>query len=151
MPICRFKAADLKQSITHALRSTEFDMGHENMTDAEFESLGLPAPSDRTPIGPGLLFVHDRGVYLMSNGIPRDLDAAQTGSHAIYAEHCNPNEDDEWYDNSRELVGGDDFAEVIRIPRSWVDACDQFETFEIVINSDTIDCGFVNPTVTVNA
>ena len=151
MPICRFKAADLKRSIVHALAATEFDMGHENMTDAEFAQLGLTPPTDRTPVGPGLVFVHDRGVYLMSNGIPRDLDAAQTGSHVVYAEHCNPNEDDEWYDNSRELVGGDDFAEVIRIPRSWVDACDQFETFEIVINSNTIDCGFVNPIVPVTA
>lgn len=151
MPICRFKAADLKRLILHANASTEFDMGHENMTDAEFESLGLSPPVDRTPVGPGLLFVHDRGVYLMSNGIPRDMDATQTGSHVVYAEHCDPNTDSEWYDNSRELVGGDDFAEVIRIPRSWVDACDQFETFEIVINNDMLNSGFVNPIVPVTA
>jgi hypothetical protein len=151
MPICRFKAADLKRLLLHANASTEFDMGHENMTDAEFESLGLSPPVDRTPIGPGLLFVHDRGVYLMSNGIPRDMDAAQTGSHVVYAEYCNPNTDTEWYDNSRELVGGDDFAEVIRIPRSWIDACEQFETFEIVINNDMLNSGFVDPIVPVTA
>lgn len=151
MPTCRFKAADLKRLIMHARSAPEYDMGHENMTDETFISLGLTPPAERTPVGPGLLFVHDRGVYLMSNGIPRDLDAVGTGSHVVYAQHCNPNEDDEWYENSRELVGGDDFAEVIRIPRSWEDACDQFETFEIVINNDTLDCGFVDPIVPVNA
>lgn len=149
MPICRFKAADLKRLITHARTATDFDMGHENMTDAEFESLGLSPPAERTPVGPGLLFVHDRGIYLMSNGIPRDLDAVQSGSHVVYAQYCNPHEDEDWYDNSRELVGGDDFAEVIRIPKSWEDACDQFETFEIVINNDMLNAGFVDPIVPV--
>lgn len=151
MSICRFKAADLKRLITHARAATDFDMGHENMTDAEFESLGLSPPTARTPVGPGLLFVHDRGIYLMSNGIPRDHDAVQSGSHVVYAQYCNPHEDEDWYDNSRELVGGDDFAEVIRIPKSWEDACDQFETFEIVINNDMINCGFVDPIVPVTA
>lgn len=151
MPICQFKATDLKRLITHARGATEFDMGHENMTDTEFEQLGLPPPKERTPVGPGLLFVKDRGVYLMSNGIPRDLDAAQSGSHVIYAQYCNPDDDEDWYDNSRDLVGGGDFADVIPIPRSWEDACTQFETFEIVINNDTINCGFVDPIVPVSA
>lgn len=150
MPICRFKAADLKRLIVHARGAAEFDMGHENMTDAEFEQLGMTPPDERTPVGPGLLFVKDRGVYLMSNGIPRDLDAAQSGSHVVYAQYCNPHEDEDWYDNSRDLVGGSDFADVIRIPRSWEEACDQFETFEIVINNDMINCGFVDPIVPVN-
>jgi hypothetical protein len=151
MPTCRFKAADLKRLIAHALSSSDFDMGHENMTDDEFASLGLTPPAERTPVGPGLLFVHDRGVYLMSNGIPRDIDAAQSGSHVVYAQHCNPHDDEDWYDNSREIVGGDDFAEVIRLPKSWEEACEQFETFEIVINSDMLECGFVDPIVPVTA
>jgi hypothetical protein len=147
MPVLRFKAAKVKRCIEHAYAATEFDMGHENMTDEQFQELGLEPPTDRTPVGPGLVFVHDRGVYLMSNGIPRDIEGVDSGSHVVYAEHCNPNTDDEWYDNSRELVGGDDFAEVINIPRSWVQNCDHFETFEIVLTDSTLNCGFVDPTM----
>jgi hypothetical protein len=145
MPVLRFKAADLKRCLEHAYAAPEFDMGHENMTDEEFRSLGIEPPETRAPVGPCLLFVHDRGVYLMSNGIPRDLDAGGSGSYVVYAEHCNPNTDEDWYDNSRELVGGDDFAEVINIPRSWVHNCDQFEALEIIFTNNTINCGFVEP------
>lgn len=147
MPVLRFKAAEVKRCLEHAYAATEFDMGHENMTDEQFRELGLEPPESRTPVGPSLLFVHDRGVYLMSNGIPRDLNELNSamGAYVAYAEHCNPNTDDEWYDNSRELVGGDDFAEAINIPRSWVNNCDLFETFEIVLTSETLNCGFVDP------
>lgn len=148
MPVCRFRAADIKRCIEHARAATEFDMGYENMRDDEYASLGLIPPTDRTPPGPCLLFVHDRGVYIMSNGIPRDLAAAD-GSHVVYAEHCNPNTDDEWYENSRELVGGGDFVETIPIPRSWVDACDRFETFEVVLSDETMNSGFVGPIASV--
>lgn len=145
MPTLRFKAAELKRCLEHAHAATQFDMGHENMTDEQFRELGLTPPDTRTPVGPGLVFVHDRGVYLMSNGLPRDVDGVADGSHVVYAEHCNPDTDEEWYDNSRDLVGGDDFAEVINIPRSWVHNCEHFETFEIVLTSSTLNCGFVDP------
>ena len=145
MPICRFKASELKRCINHARAATAWEMGYENMTDAQLAEVGLPPIENRTPIGPCLLFVHDSGVYLMSNGIPRDLNTDEKKSYVVYAENCDPAKDEYCWENSRDLVGGDDFVELINIPLSWVDACDQFETFEIKITDNAIDCGFVDP------
>lgn len=51
-----------------------------------------------------LLLVHDQGIYIMSMSQP-------IGQRTIvYAEGCNPDKDDDWYDTARSLVGGDDFG-----------------------------------------
>lgn len=132
MGICRFKTSELKPLIEHALSSTEFDMGYEN---------------DKMPV-PALLFVHDQGVYLMSNGIPRlqaaDASGPNVTNQVAYAAGCDPNvgEFDDWYGMSRELVGGDDFAEVLIIQKNWLTACDVCETFTIDIRTDAIFSGF---------
>jgi hypothetical protein len=57
-----------------------------------------------------VLLVHDDGVYLMSAGEPRDIESGSK-SYVCYANKCNPTLDAEWWDNSRALVGGDDFGE----------------------------------------
>lgn len=148
MGICRFKTSEVKPLIEHALAATEFDMGYENMTDEQFAELGMPPPTNRTPRGPALLFVHDQGVYLMSNGIPRlrpENPAQDVNScHVAYAEGCNPNvgEFDDWYGTSRALVGGDDFVEVLLISDNWLRACDQCETFELEISDTAISSRF---------
>ena len=115
------------------------------MTDAQLAELCLPPMENRTPVGPCLLLVHDTGVYLMSNGIPRYFDESGNKSYVVYAEHCHPDNDEEYRETSRELVGGDDFVETLPIPRSWRDACDQFETFEINFEGNVINAGFVDP------
>lgn len=58
----------------------------------------IPADSE-------LLLVHDQGVYVMS--------MAQPVGHRtiVYANGCNPQKDDAWWETSRRLVGGDDFGE----------------------------------------
>jgi hypothetical protein len=150
MPTCRFKASELRRCIEHAQNSTEWEMGYEDMPDEQYTALGMEPPTDRTPRGPCLLFVHDSGVYLMSNGIPRDLKENGSGSYAVYAEHCDPVKDEACWENSRDMVGGDDFVETIPIPHDWLEACEQFEAFEIVIENNTLDCGFANPIVPVN-
>lgn len=58
----------------------------------------IPADSE-------LLLVHDQGVYVMSMAQP-------VGQRTIvYANGCNPQNDDAWWETSRRLVGGDDFGE----------------------------------------
>lgn len=145
MGLCRFKTSELKPLIEHAKAATEFDMGYENMTDEECAAAGLPPITNRTPQGPALLFVHDQGVYLMSNGIPRT-----TPNAVVYAEGCNPDvgEFDDWYLMSRELVGGDDFVEILPIVDDWVKECDLCETFEINVTGSSINYKFsdVKPT-----
>jgi hypothetical protein len=146
MGTCRFKSADLKRCIQHALAAPEHEMGYEDMTDEQYAALGM-APPQRTPRGPALLFVHDRGVYLMSNGIPRDSEGVSSGSHVAYAEGCSPNVDDfdDWYGTSRDLVGGDDFVEVIPINAEHLAACDEYAEFEVVLSESALEAGFVRP------
>jgi hypothetical protein len=147
MGICRFKTSELKPLIEHAKAAAEFDMGYENMTDEECIAAGLPPITNRTPRGPALLFVHDQGVYLMSNGEPRLLTEDGKSNHVVYAEGCNPNigEFDDWYLTSKELVGGDDFVEILPIPDYWLSDCDRFETFDINATGSSISYGFADP------
>ena len=146
MGICRFKTSELKPLIEHAKAAAEFDMGYENMTDEECIAAGLPPITNRTPRGPALLFVHDQGVYLMSNGEPRLHTEDGKSNHVIYAEGCNPDigEFDDWYGMSRELVGGDDFVEILPIHDYWLGDCDVFETFEINATGSSISYGFAD-------
>jgi len=65
-----------------------------------------------------LFIVHDDGVYLMSGAteiLPnpkKKKGRSAPASLVAYAEGCNPADEDCW-ENSRALVGGDDFGEAI--------------------------------------
>lgn len=82
----------------------------------------------------------------MSNGTPRDIVASETQtSYVAYAINCNPNKDANWHNNSRLLVGGDDFAEVLPIKTSWLEDCDKFEMFNLRVTATTISDRFTHP------
>jgi hypothetical protein len=74
-----------------------------------------PVCYTKTPVKQAaVLLVHDQGVYLMSNGEPRDLpDPKSASSFVAYARGCDPKKNEEWWDTSRDLVGGDDFGETL--------------------------------------
>lgn len=61
---------------------------------------------------PAVILVHDRGVYLMSNGEPRDLVEGER-SFVAYARGCHPLRDANYRAASRALVGGHDFSRVL--------------------------------------
>lgn len=129
MPTCVFKTDEIRRSVIHATSATEWDMGWEG-----------------DPARPALLFVHDTGVYLMSNGIPRDISDHDTERcYVAFAEHCNPITDSEFYENSRELVGGDDFVEVLPINDSFLQDCAEYEEFHVVVSENQLECLFANP------
>ena len=66
------------------------------------------------PMADSICLVHDQGVYLMSAGIPHlERPDKPESSFVAYAYSTHPEKDDEWWDNARELVGGDDFSEAI--------------------------------------
>lgn len=67
------------------------------------------------PEGPGLVLVHDQGVYLLSNGTPPQLVGEGPSRVVAYAEGTNPNSDPDWWEVGRCLVGGDDFAQFLPI------------------------------------
>lgn len=102
----------------------------------------LTAPAQRKAWGrepftePQVCLVHDEGVYLMSNGEPRQLDPRRGATRhdgrdfrpytygegfslVAYALGCDPRTGDVW-DHCRELVGGDDFSEYL--PAAWFTA-----------------------------
>jgi hypothetical protein len=103
---------------------------------------------------PGLFLVHDQGVYVMSNGEPRDIvtvdDMAET-TYSAYAEHCNPKVDEDWWDNARDLVGGDDFAEVVPVNQEWLNKLGRYEEIEVTVTGSEISWKFVKPKRIVRA
>jgi len=58
---------------------------------------------------PGLWLVGDRGVYLCSNGKLADGARPLTA----YAEECDPNTCDDWFEVKRRTFGGDDGVEFL--------------------------------------
>ena len=82
---------------------------------------------DYSKIPPQFAFVKDHGVYLMSMAKDAKRDP-KSGMHSvIYAEGFNPSVDEDFYEQSRYALGGDDFA--IDIPLYWLDQCDPNEEF----------------------
>lgn len=63
--------------------------------------------------------VKDTGLYIMTDG-PDGKNAKESGL-VVYAKGCNPDTDEDYYENSRFLAGGDDFGEEINLD-AWLTA-----------------------------
>lgn len=101
-----FDAAAVRRVVEHSLaapKQRDQTTGYDKKT---FEPIMTPVPA------PAVLLVHDDGVYLMSNGEPRDIREGER-SFVVYAKGCDPQKDANHWDCSRDLVGGDDFAETL--------------------------------------
>lgn len=124
-----FKGEAVRRCVEHARRSADWSMGYSD---------------EERKREPGLLLVHDDGVYLMSNGVPHDTirrpmrkgKPATDGAFVAYAEGTDPTEldFDEWWETSRELVGGDDFVECL--PIEWF--ADETDRVVLEIGQDEI-------------
>jgi len=105
-----FKAICVRRVVEHALRSTShfpLIIGY----DAKVEAVTEPGK-------PAVILSRDYGIYLMSNGQPRDIINEGTGlSYVAYAKGCDPSTDSQWRATSHTLVGGDDFSRTL----PWVD------------------------------
>lgn len=105
-----FKLKDVLPLCDHAEAASSWGMGYDDTTSPR----------------PALFLVGDRGVYLMSNGVP-GLPHANGGDrqHVVYAKGLDPERDEDWYDAKRVTWGGDDGAETLDIisgVRAWVEA-----------------------------
>lgn len=98
---------------------------------------------------PSLHFVHDQGLYVMSNGRPNL--AKDDPERVVYAEGFNPNTDefDDWWEGARAIVGGDDFVEPlpaeqhVEIARKVLDGSIKEPTwFYIKVTSERFSYGF---------
>jgi hypothetical protein len=130
MGVCIFKTSEVLRCVEHALISLKWDMGWANEEKPQ----------------PALFFVHDQGVYVMSNANPRDLlVGSKNSAYVAYAAGTNPEHDEDWWDNARDLVGGDDFAETLLINKNWLDDCAAFDELHIEVTANEIKCTFAKP------
>ena len=110
MPVLRFKAEDVRRVVEHSIAAPK-----------QSEQVVEYVPHTSKPIAaPAVLLVHNQGVYLVSNGKPRDIVGADATdrkdegrSFCAYAIGCHPEKDADWYETARGLVGGDDFVETL--------------------------------------
>ena len=66
MPVLRFKAEDVRRVVEHSIAAPK-----------QSEQVVEYVPHTTKPIAaPAVLLVHDQGVYLVSNGKPRDMVGA---------------------------------------------------------------------------
>ena len=93
MPVHRFKAEDVRRVVEHSIAAPK-----------QSEQVVEYVPHTTKPVeAPAVLLVHEQGVYLMSNGQPRDIlgaDAADR-SFCAYAIGCHPEKDADWYETAR--------------------------------------------------
>ena len=100
MPVLRFKAEDVRRVVEHSVAAPR-------QSDVAYTTKPVEAPA--------VLLVHEQGVYLMSNGQPRDIVGADAADRSFCAYGCHPEKDADWYETARGLVGGDDFVEMKRL------------------------------------
>lgn len=106
MATLEFAAEDVARVVDHALAAKDHQTtvyGQERVS------------------GAAVMLVGDQGVYLMSNGLPADpLGPEQNASSSgvfrrfvAYAKGCDPNKDEDFYENKVALFGGDDGVELL--------------------------------------
>lgn len=124
--VLKFKANDVRILLDHAKSCTMHSPTFEQMFDPAYRVDGKEVPEgadfptakdvDNSLVPFGLLLVADQGVYIMSNGEPRDIvtphpeDPMKGTSRVVYAEGISPgtNEFDDWWERKRAAMGGDD-------------------------------------------
>jgi len=103
-----FEADDVRRVVKHSLTAAK--QGGKTTSHDPETGAALTEPVAAAAV----VLVRDEGVYLMSNGQPRDLlNETSPRSFAAYARGCHPFRDHDWRTNARELVGDDDFSRVL--------------------------------------
>lgn len=99
MALLTFYTVQVQRIIAHAKAAPEHEMGWTNHRPQ-----------------PAVTLAGDRGVYLMSNGMPRDqLTPDKPGNYVAHASGMNPNIDPDWYEAKRRVYGGDNGADCLLI------------------------------------
>lgn len=103
-------------------------LGHKQ-SDPKF-SFPDPHHIDASKLEKQLWLVKDQGIYIVANTSPKPFIA--------YAKGCNPATDDDFYETSLSLIGGDDCC--IKIPLDWFEYAvfNNKRVFKIKITKDSI-------------
>lgn len=130
-----FKAEDVKRVVEHSIAAPE-----QRRIAVDFVKKGEGYETVyKDADEPSVILVHDRGVYLMSNGEPRDIVSGET-SYVAYAKGCDPDKDEDWHENADSLVGGDDFCETLDFAVAMKNAIDGGAK-QIIINLTSRNIG----------
>lgn len=137
MPILKFKTKDVLKLVNELELASSFSPTIEDLfnaalypdgivrdeqgrTESEAENAGdffWPSASKIDPekVQPSLSLVGDHGVYLMTNAKLEGTPSSR--GTVVYAEGCNPDLDEDFYENKELLFGGDDGS--VPLPVSW--------------------------------
>lgn len=140
MPTIRFPLLEVKKLVDDVRSSEELSVSTEDLFEPKnypnnkiVNSEGLTEKEcieqgkghfwpdhnaiDKSKLSPKLILVGDSGVYLINN---RERSETPVSSGMIvYAAGCNPDKDEDCYENKVELFGGDDGS--VSIPLDWFD------------------------------
>lgn len=122
MTILKFKTADVRPLFTHAKQASKHAEDYNGVAK------------------PALILAKDHGVYLMSSGEPADIIDKEKGSRRVaYADTMNPDQnEDEWYDNARHAMGGDDGADFLPLAMFEDAIEDDEEWIKVRVSSSSI-------------
>ena len=158
MSVLTFKTHDVKKLIEELVAASSFSPSTDDLFNPEMYSDGIVRdkngrteqeaekhdgifwPSedfiDQSKIKPALILVGDHGVYLITNA-KMDGSPSSRGTVA-YANGCNPELDDDFYENKRNLFGGDDGS--VRIPYDWAKwAIQHKKAFRIKLTTNSVE------------
>jgi len=106
-----FEGKDLKAIAKDTLNADEWELPYESLYEDEDEV-------KREKAIPSFTLVKDDGIYLMSGNTKTKL--YKKGKNRIcYAKGYNPTKEDVW-EKCRYAVGGDDFAEKLKVKYEWI-------------------------------
>ena len=121
--VLRFNVGEVRKLYNHSMAAKEHSASIEQSFEAKYHKGGKVVMQDDiewpdaenidpTLIPASLWLVGDRGVYLMSNGLPSMLvEGSQTNNVVAYAQGVDPRVDKEWYRVKHDVFGGDDGVE----------------------------------------
>lgn len=156
MPVIQFKIKDLKPLLEELNQAECFSPtvddlfdpqnypngvvvdqnGHEEKDSTEDYFWPSQKHMDLTKIKPQFILVGDHGIYMMTNAKKPKGESKKT--KVVYAKGCNPDLDEDFYENKMDLFGSDDGT--IAIAMKWIEqaiACKQ-RTFKIQLTETEV-------------
>lgn len=129
--IVLFPIDEVELILMHSLSERRYTPSFAQMFQGEYRKDGKDVSTDGLPINewpkpedvdttkvPAQFYlVKDSGAYLMAaTEVP--LKQENGDNYVTYADGCNPKVDEDYYEESRRIFGGDDFAEPL--PLGWM-------------------------------
>lgn len=131
MAILKFDMEGIKKIYEHSQNEKTFLPTFGQLSEAEYLKEGEIMPEcgyvnsdkiDFTKIPPAVHLVKDQGTYIMAATVsqlkPENAEPNSTTNFVVYAQGLNPELDDDWWESSRVVMGGDDC--VIDVPLEWI-------------------------------